>query len=60
MYRYDLLIDKFLENKIDSLLQEMYKKPLLDIIDNAVADLLQDANLGDIYEKYRIYRSCCT
>jgi hypothetical protein len=56
MYRADLLIDRFLEDEIDFLLQEMYKKPLLDIIDTFVHDILHsNLDSNTIYEKHRIY-----
>ena len=55
-FTYEQRIDFNISCMIDSIIQEMYKKPILDIIDHFVDDILND-NIDFIktYKKYSIY-----
>ena len=56
-FTYEQRIDLNINFLIDSTLQEMYKKPILDIIDKFIDDIFDENNvsLSKIYGKYRIY-----
>lgn len=52
----DILIDRYYDNITESILQDMYKKPYLDHIDDLVYDILHtDLTVEKMYDKYRIY-----
>jgi hypothetical protein len=54
-FTYEQTIDLNINCMIDSILQEMYKKPILDIIDKFVDDILNNIELSETYGKYRMY-----
>ena len=50
---FNRLVDKFNDDLIESIIQEMYKKPYLDFIDDLISKILQ-GELDFIQDKYRI------